>query len=112
MTIAELLIHVDLVLVKHVAQLVVVCNGLFKLGLHHIKMLLEFFQRRKHTGRVNLKLRNLHDLLLNSRVRDGANEGEIFLDATEVLLGRDARQQRQFSFDVARLRSNEYGELL
>ena len=111
LAIAELLINCDLILVKHGAELVVIRDCLLKLSLHHIKMVLKLLEGLKHRTRIDLELRDLHVLLLDGRVRDGAQEAEVLLDPVEVLLGGDPRQIRQLPLDIRGLRSDENGEL-
>jgi len=75
-------------------------------------MILKFLERLKHSRRIDLELSNLHILLLDGWVRNGAHEGEVVLDAAQVLLGRDAGQQRKLALNVRRLGSDKDGELL
>ena len=100
-----------LVLVEHAAELILICDAFFKLVFADLEMFLELLQGREHGSCCHLELRDLHDLLLDCGIRDGADEREIPLDANQVLFGGHASQERKLTFDVCRLRTDEDVEL-
>ena len=75
-------------------------------------MLLELFQGWEHGSCCNLELRDLHHLLLDGGIWDRAEEGEISLDANQVLFRGHAGEEGQLTFDIWRLRMDEDIELL
>lgn len=66
-------------------------DGKLEFKFHLVNMFLELFEEGKHACRLCEKVQDLLVLLIDSSLRDVANEGKVLLDAIEHVLWVEAR---------------------